>query len=126
MIRRLSTILLVALIAALTISACGGGAPPPPAAKTVLVDASEFAFAPNAFTARVGEDITFTINNKGTLEHNFVVIDAAGAEIARTSVAVGSTASVKVTPSAAGTYQIVCDVAGHKEAGMVATLTVSP
>lgn len=124
--RRLLTIVLAALVGALALSACGGGAPPPPAAKSIAVDASEFAFAPNAFTAKVGEELTFTITNKGSLEHNFVVFDPSGQELARTTIAVGSNASLKVTASAAGTYGIVCDVAGHKEAGMVAALTVSP
>ncbi len=124
--RRLLTAVLAALLTALTLSACGGGAPATPAARSIAVDASEFAFAPNAFTATVGEELTFTVTNVGTLEHNFVVFDAAGTELARTSVPVGSNASATVTPSAAGTYEIVCDVAGHKEAGMVAALTVNP
>ena len=127
--RRLLTIVLTALIAALALSACGGGGPaatPTPAARSIAVDASEFAFAPNAFTAKVGEELTFSVTNKGALEHNFVVFDALGKELARTTIAVGSNVSAKVTPSAAGAYEIVCDVPGHKEAGMVAALTVNP
>jgi len=125
MIRRYSPIVLVMLIAALALSACGGGTTPAPSAKAITLDAAEFSFTPNAFTAKVGEEVTFTITNKGTLEHNFVVFDSSGAELTRTSIAVGSSATAKVKPSAAGAYEIVCDVAGHKEAGMVATLTVS-
>jgi uncharacterized cupredoxin-like copper-binding protein len=34
-------------------------------------------------------------------------------------------ATVQFTPTAAGTYQFYCAEPGHKEAGMVGTLTVS-
>jgi uncharacterized cupredoxin-like copper-binding protein len=126
MTRRFASLVAVALIATFALAACGGGGGGAPAARTLSVDAAEFTFTPNSFTAKVGEALTFTINNKGTLEHNFVVFDPLGAEIARTTVAIGSSANVNVTVSSAGDYGIVCDVAGHKEAGMVATLTVSP
>jgi len=125
MIRRVSRMCLVALAVALTLGACGGGGGTP-AAKTLSVEAIDFGFAPNAFTAKVGEDITFSISNKGALEHNFVVFDPSGAEVGRTSIAIGATGSLTVKPSVAGAYSVVCDIAGHKEAGMVATLTVSP
>jgi len=126
MTRRLSLIALFVLAVALALSACGGGGTSPaPSGKTFKVDASEFAFAPNAFSAKAGEEITFSITNKGTLEHNFVVFDPSGSELARVTIAAGSTASLKVKPAAAGAYAIDCDVPGHKGAGMVATLTVS-
>ncbi len=125
MIRRFSPIVLLALIAALALSACGGGTSPAPSGKTFKVDASEFAFAPNTFSAKVGEEITFSITNKGALEHNFVVFDPSGNELGRVAISAGSTASLKVKPAAAGAHAIECDVPGHKEPGMVATLTVS-
>lgn len=129
MFRRFSIVIIAALSAALVLSACGGGGTPAasgPATQSFNVDATEFQFSPKTFTAKVGEEITFNITNKGTLEHNFVVFDPSGAEIARTTVAVGATASVKVTASQAGTYPIDCDIPGHKEAGMEGTLTVTP
>ena len=127
--RRFATLALVALVAALTLSACGGGASTPapaPAGKTFNVEQSEFKFEPNAFAAKVGEEITFKITNKGSLEHNFVVFDPSGKELARTTVAVGASGSLTVKPAVAGAYMIDCDIAGHREAGMVATLTVGP
>lgn len=126
MIRRSSTVWLIALIAAVLLAACGGGGTPQAAAKTFSLEATEFAFSPNAFDAKAGEEVTFKIKNAGTLEHNFVVFDPSGAELARTTIAVGATGSVTVKPAAAGSYAIDCDIPGHKEAGMVATLTVSP
>jgi len=127
MTRRYTVFGFVALIAALVLGACtGGGATPPPSGKSFIVTATEFAFSPNTFTAKVGEEITFVITNKGTVDHNFVVFDPGGAEIARVEVKLNATANVNVKPAVAGTYAIDCDVPGHKEAGMTATLTVSP
>lgn len=125
MTRRSSVVAFFVLVAALALSACGGGANPTPSGKTFNLDASEFAFAPNAFNAKVGEEITFSITNKGALEHNFVVFDPFGSELGRVAIPLGSTATLKVKPAAAGAYAIDCDVPGHKEAGMAATLTVS-
>jgi plastocyanin len=127
MTRRYTSLVLAALIGALVLGACGGGAAPTaaPAAKAFTVEATEFAFSPNAFNAKVGDDITFTVTNAGTIEHNFVVFDPSGSEVSRTSIAVGAKATLNVKPATAGAYTIDCDIAGHKEAGMVATLTVT-
>ena len=128
MIRRCTVWILVALVVVVALSACGGSPTPtpPPAIKTFAVEATDFAFAPNSFTAKVGDEVTFNVTNKGALEHNFVVFDPSGNEIGRITIAVGATATVKVKPAAAGAYAIDCDIPGHKESGMLATLTVSP
>ena len=63
------------------------------------------------------------MENKGPLEHSFVV-DELGVKLER--VPPGQTGSVSFTPRAAGTYAYYCDVPGHKEAGMTGTLTVMP
>lgn len=63
-----------------------------------------------------------TLENEGTIQHNVVfeelndekVLDAAGGET--------DTATVSIE---AGEYTYYCDVAGHREAGMEGTLTVS-
>ena len=50
----------------------------------------------------------------------------AGANRDDITIAVGGTATVKVKPIVAGAYTIDCDIPGHKESGMLATLTVNP
>ncbi len=126
--RRFATTVLVALSAILTLNACAGGGEagiePAPSARTISIEAGEYAFAPGTFTAKVGEELTFEITNNGTLEHNFVVLDPSGSELTRTNIAVGATASVTVMPLEAGTFAILCDIPGHREAGMEAILTV--
>lgn len=127
MIHRYAVTNLAVVMIALALSACAGGAgevTSTPSASTISVEAIEFAFTPNTFTAQVGEELTFEITNNGTLEHNFVVLDPAGSELARTSIAFGATESVNVMPVEGGTYTIVCDIEGHQEAGMEAALNV--
>jgi uncharacterized cupredoxin-like copper-binding protein len=127
MIRHVTRVILVALAIWLVVSACGGSSAPTPVARSFTVEADDtFRFTPNQFEAKVGEEAVFTITNKGALEHNFVVFDPAGAELSRLSIPAGQSSSARVTLSAAGEYLIVCDVPGHREAGMQATLTVSP
>lgn len=107
-----------ALATAALVAACGGGEAPTPAGVTL--DAAEFSFTPSTITAAADEAFTVTLVNKGTVEHDFT-IDANQTKIA---VAVGKTASGEVAGLPAGTYEFYCSVAGHKEGGMLGTLTV--
>lgn len=129
MFRRSTLIVLIALVGALALAACGGGGDPtdpPAAARTLNIDATEFAFSPADFSASVGEQLTFTIQNDGALEHNFAILDANGNDLARVEgIGVGESKSVSFTPSSAGALKLVCDIAGHEEAGMLGSLTVS-
>lgn len=47
--------------------------------------------------------------------------DAPDVHVAAAS---GTTTEMQFTPTVAGQYEIVCTIAGHKEAGMHGTLTV--
>lgn len=127
-LRRISIMAVLALALIVVLAACGGGgnAPAPASGgKTINVTATEFQFAPNEFTGKVGEKITFKVTNKGTVDHNFVILNADGSqELAKMEIKVGATNSLEFTPTAAGTYQIDCNLPGHKEAGMVGKLTV--
>lgn len=120
--------LLVVVVLAVALTACGGGgggAPQPAAGKTINVEATEFAFNPNTFSGTVGQKLTFKINNKGTVDHNFVILNADGSqELAKTEVKVGTSGTLDFTPTAAGEYQVDCNLPGHKEAGMVGKLVV--
>lgn len=90
---------------------------------TVAVTTREFAFEPAVLTVPAGA-ITFEVRNEGVIEHNFVVEDAQRTALASIAViAPGATESVTAT-LAPGTYTVVCTLPGHREAGMVGTLTV--
>jgi len=109
---------LVAVVAVFGAMAPLRGAPAP-----LAVTATEFKYAPKDVAAAAG-DITFNVANKGTVEHNFVVEDPKGKVLKEVdSIQPGKSVQVKVNLKA-GKYAIVCTVPGHREAGMVATLTV--
>lgn len=95
----------------------GVGSTGPVTAVTVkLVD---IAFQPNAVTIPAHTAVAVTLTNAGSLPHNFS-IDALHVSV---DVAPGQTKQVTID-APAGTYQYYCNVPGHKEAGMVGTLTV--
>jgi uncharacterized cupredoxin-like copper-binding protein len=131
--QRVVLFVLVSVVLIALLAACSGGtigATKPASSgsgsgKTINVSATEFAFTPNKFEGKVGEKLTFKVTNKGTVEHNFVVLSPDGSqELTKMSTQPGETKSLEFTPSEAVTYQIDCNIAGHKEAGMVGELVV--
>lgn|SRR5512143_3521608 len=113
---------LVAAVAMLTLAACSSAAPATPAPQVVNLKAGDLMFDPMTLTAKVGQPVTVNFKNGGALEHSFV-IDKLNVKLEH--VQAGQTASVTFTPTAAGAYEFYCDVAGHKDAGMKGTLTIS-
>ncbi len=97
-------------------AASGGGG------TTLDVDADPsgaLAFEQTTLTAPAGE-ITLDLTNESAVPHNIAV---DGAEGVSDTVQDGGTAELTVTLPA-GTYEYYCDVPGHREAGMIGTLTV--
>ena len=113
---------LVAAVAVLTLAACSSPAPATAAPQVVNLKAGDLMFDPMTLTARVGQPVTVNFQNGGALEHSFI-IDKLNVKLEH--VQAGQTATVTFTPAAAGTYEFYCNVAGHKDAGMKGTLTVS-
>jgi uncharacterized cupredoxin-like copper-binding protein len=93
--------------------------------QTVEVRAREFAFEPKELTVRPGE-ITFVVRNVGAIEHNFVIQDGARRTIGEIAVIPPGTAEEVRVILRVRTYQMVCTLPGHKDAGMVGTLKVAP
>lgn len=122
------------IIGALFLAACGGKRPAqqpaqppvaqPPAApaadgQKVRVEMSEFKFAMGAAEVPAGK-VTFELVNSGTVEHSFII---EGTDLKSEQIRPGQTVTVQ-TDLKPGTYTVVCDVAGHKEAGMTTQLAV--
>ena len=90
------------------------------AAQPVTVTAADIKFEPKHVEIPAGTDVTVALPNEGALPHNFSIDELkikvdlpAGEKDAKTTI-----------NAPAGTYEYYCDVPGHKEAGMVGTLTV--
>lgn len=78
---------------------------------------SEFKFAPARLDVNAGKN-TFKLVNVGVVEHN-IVFPKLGKGTG--AIKPGQTGSLEVTLPA-GSHQAVCDIPGHKEAGMVMTI----
>lgn len=91
------------------------------AAQKVTVVAKEFAYTPNKITVKAGRPVQLVLDNKGVIEHDFVVDRF---KVRTGIIQPGKTGTVTFTPSAKGTFEFHCSVPGHKEAGMKGTLVV--
>jgi uncharacterized cupredoxin-like copper-binding protein len=116
-------------VALATLLAFGGGlflarsgrSGPPP----VGLIAREFLFDPNGVSVGTGE-IAFVVKNQGVIEHN-LALEVPGGKT-QTLIAIIEPGQIgKATVSLrAGLYTIYCSLPGHRDAGMAATLRVSP
>ena len=120
------------------LSACSGQS----VTKATLT-MKEFGFEPNTITVTAGTLVELTLVNEGAIEHDFVIeiipvenvsssnsgdhhmsTDEHSEFDLHTSTVAGETSTLTFTPTEAGTYQIICSVPGHKDAGMTGELIV--
>jgi uncharacterized cupredoxin-like copper-binding protein len=99
---------------------------------------TDFSYSPNIFTVPAGEQITFSISNNGAVTHSLIIMksgyhvnghftDADKPDIfwQEAQIAPGkSVTDIFTSPTEPGEYEVICGVAGHFEAGMVARLIV--
>jgi uncharacterized cupredoxin-like copper-binding protein len=123
------------LLAAVTLAACSGSSGP---SKSIKVTMTDFTFSPTTFTVPAGEEISLEVSNNGAVTHSFIImkagqqvqshfVEADKSNVYWEQAAVAPGTSIKATftaPGEPGEYQIVCGIAGHFEAGMVAKLVV--
>ena len=113
------------------------------AATSIEAITTEFAFSPDAWTVAAGEEITIEVTNGGSILHEWVLLKE-GVEISSEAdlpateeelladfvyveeeIEPGETKTLKFEAPAAGTYQIICALEGHFNAGMEGSLIVS-
>jgi plastocyanin len=124
---RILTLTLIALIVPFA-AACGssdssttGPAAAPGGGQTIDVTATDFHFGPPALSAEAGT-VTFKLTNNGAASH---ALEIEGNGIEESSETIGPGDSTELTLDLAeGEYEIYCPVDGHKDMGMVGTLTV--
>jgi plastocyanin len=119
----------VAVVAVLGVAgtACGGGggagAPvdlSTPAAGQVEVVAVEMAYRPADL--RVSAGGTVTLRNAGSVRHDLRI---EGFPASMVEASPGQSATLPLTGIPPGRYGVFCSITGHREAGMVGTITVT-
>jgi uncharacterized cupredoxin-like copper-binding protein len=140
----LRTFSLSTAMGAALLAACSSSPQP----LEVSLQAMDFRYEPASIQVMASQQLTITMDNQGTLEHNFVIqeipveVSAAesgtgGAGMAGHAMDVmevepavhmgampGMSSSITLVPTKPGTYEFFCAVTGHKEAGMVGALIV--
>lgn len=116
---------------------------PAQATRTVTIDMTDsMRFTPDKITVKEGETVRFVVNNKGRMLHEMVIGTADklrehAAQMAKfpgmehdepymVHVAPGKRGEIVWNFNRAGEFEFACLIAGHYEAGMRGTITVTP
>jgi plastocyanin len=123
---RRSTALAITLLTVLGIAACGGddddaSSTPTGGADEITVVAKDLGFDADSYSADAGE-VTISYENTGAVEHTLVI---DGVDDFKLDVPAHGDVDESTLQLEAGTYTIYCDVPGHRDAGMEATVEVS-
>lgn len=129
---------LVALVPlAMLLGACSS-AP----ATEIDATASDFMFSPDDWTVEAGTDIALNLTNDGSVTHEFVILKDgvtidSEADLPETEeelladfvyweeeIEAGDSGTFTFPALPAGTYQVICAIETHFDAGMEGTLTV--
>jgi nitrite reductase (NO-forming) len=87
--------------------------------SSVALRLTEFAISPKQINIAIGGSLDVT--NGGTMPHDLAV---KGAHMATKLLAPAQSESLSLSGLPAGTYTVYCQVPGHEQLGMVATLVV--
>jgi plastocyanin len=131
-------LLISALVAGLlTVTACGsssgsggssgsdGASSGTAAAGALTVYAEDIHFDKKAYDATpVDGKVTVDYKSKGQLVHSLVIYDKNNKVVGETLRVNPGKTDTGTFDLPAGTYTMICDIPGHREAGMTATLTV--
>jgi uncharacterized cupredoxin-like copper-binding protein len=116
----------VAVLAVIVLSGCDlfkGQQPYGPAVQEVSVVLKEWQIIPARLTVKAGR-VRFVVKNEGTVDHGFEV-EGPGLEEEIDPFPPGRTRTLELD-LAPGTYEVYCQVPGHKELGMKGELIVKP
>jgi FtsP/CotA-like multicopper oxidase with cupredoxin domain len=89
--------------------------------EEVHLKIKEWSFTPNTLQLPTGQPVTLVLDNSGQLDHD-VTIPSLGVSL---KAAAGKSASQTITASTASTYDFLCSLPGHKEAGMQGKVVVA-
>jgi uncharacterized cupredoxin-like copper-binding protein len=126
---RARRLLAAALVAAPLLAACGSTSSGTaskfklPANPSVTIEATDNKYDAKAYSAPAG-DVALAMYNNGNVTHSLIVKASDGTKLGERMVLSPGKSGGFSLNLPAGTYEVYCDVPGHKESGMDATLTV--
>jgi len=120
-------------VVALVVTACtggggdvsgggGGGGDQAAAPAVIEVTLADFTISPAAISVPADQPIEFTVMNQGLAPHTFALV-VADQTFETDLIDPNGQATLDVPALDAGDYQAYCAVPGHKDLGMVATVT---
>jgi uncharacterized cupredoxin-like copper-binding protein len=84
------------------------------------VELTELKIEPAVIHADAGTPITIEVKNAGTTQHNFAVVGEGKTDM----LGPGESTTLELGSLEPGTYETICEVAGHADGGMKGTLVV--
>lgn len=97
-----------------------GSAQPLPEATELTLVGDEFEFSPATITVDQGEPFNLTLINTGSLVHDLTIAEFGFSIVANP----GESVTGGFVPDRPGTYEFVCSIPGHAQAGMSGTILV--
>lgn len=114
------------LLITILVSGCGGA----PSAEGLVVEATEFGFAPTRLLLKINEPTTLTFVNKGTAMHDLTVqglkVRIGDKTFDNLVLRADPGKAVRATfaPLVTGEFTLLCAVPGHADLGMKGTAAV--
>ena len=95
------------------------------AEETLVVKSTEFAFEPTTLQLRAGVATRIELDNRSALvEHSLLVRAPGGGDLIHLHAGPKGTDAGTYRLDSPGTYEVLCTIPGHTEAGMVGKLVV--
>ena len=132
---------LIGLVPLAFLSVACGGDDDDGASTEIDATLEDFTFSPTEWTVAAGEEITTELENNGSVLHECVILQqgvqiSSEAELPETEeellasfvyweteIEPGQSKTETFTAPEAGTYQVICAIETHFNAGMTGTLT---
>jgi plastocyanin len=119
--------LLILLPFSLLLTACGGSSSTPagggPVQRTIQISEKEYSLNPATVTVLKTGTYEFRVRNNGTIAHALEV-EGNGVEEKIGDIQPGAAATLRVTLTKDGSYELYCPIDGHRSQGMKGTVIV--
>jgi uncharacterized cupredoxin-like copper-binding protein len=108
------------VVVMVVVVAAGGSSDSTSGGKASVISMTEMKFTPDPIDLP-RTDARLRIVNDGAVPHSFIVPELGKGT---PDLEAGAEMTLDLTEVPAGTYTVICDIPGHREAGMETTLTL--